>query len=202
MKTTHIPVHRPVTARRDRRIAGHAQQDHILDPYQGGKRLHDGMVCPQCGAVYHDARWQWMEKPERPVEELCAACRRINDKFPAGILTLRGGFAFEHKEEILHLARHQEEAEKKEHPLNRIISIEGDAQGIVINTTGHSSAAPHRRGGQARLPRQARSSFRGGRLFRAGQLDGGAVKRLSLFGQALDLAQGAWPGEVEDQVRR
>ena len=30
---------------------------------------------------------------------------------------------------------HQEEAENKEHPLNRIISIEEDAQGLVINTT-------------------------------------------------------------------
>ena len=29
----------------------------------------------------------------------------------------------------------QEEAEKEEHPLNRIISIEEDAHGVVINTT-------------------------------------------------------------------
>jgi len=33
------------------------------------------------------------------------------------------------------LARHQEEAEKSEHPLNRIIKIDEDADGIVINTT-------------------------------------------------------------------
>jgi hypothetical protein len=33
------------------------------------------------------------------------------------------------------LARHQEEAEKGEHPLNRIINIDEDADGIVINTT-------------------------------------------------------------------
>jgi hypothetical protein len=33
------------------------------------------------------------------------------------------------------LARHQEQAEKGEHPLNRIISIGEDAQGIVIDTT-------------------------------------------------------------------
>src|SRR5271167_2505346 len=73
---------------------------------------------------------------ENAVEELCAACRRINDKFPAGVVTLQGEFAREHKEEMIRLARHQEEAEKNEHPLNRIISIEEDAQGVVINTTG------------------------------------------------------------------
>jgi hypothetical protein len=48
---------------------------------------------------------------------------------------LRGDFAREHKDEMISLARHQEAAEKKEHPLNRIISIEDDARGIMINTT-------------------------------------------------------------------
>jgi NMD protein affecting ribosome stability and mRNA decay len=135
MKTGHIPQHRPIVVPRDRRIGGHAQQDHILDPHQGKKKLHEGTVCPQCGAVFHDGRWQWRAKGEGAVEELCAACRRINDRFPAGILTLRGPFAAEHKQEMLRLARHQEEVEKKEHPLNRIISVEEDAEGITINTT-------------------------------------------------------------------
>jgi hypothetical protein len=36
---------------------------------------------------------------------------------------------------MIRLARHQEEAEKQEHPLNRIISIEEGAQGVMINTT-------------------------------------------------------------------
>ena len=126
---------RPLRPRTTRRIAGHAQQDHILDPYQPRQKLHEGTVCPQCGALYHAGRWQWGTKGEGADQELCAVCRRINDKFPAGVVTLRGDFAQEHKEEMISLARHQEEAEKKEHPLNRIISIEEDAQGIVINTT-------------------------------------------------------------------
>jgi hypothetical protein len=77
-------------------------------------------------------RWQWVAKAEVAFEELRAACRRINDKFPAGVVTLRGEFAREHKEEMVRLARHQEEAEKKEHPLNRIINIEDDGQRVVI----------------------------------------------------------------------
>jgi hypothetical protein len=39
------------------------------------------------------------------------------------------------KEEIVRLARHQEEAEKSEHPLNRIINIDENADSIIINTT-------------------------------------------------------------------
>ena len=134
MKTAHIP-RRPVTASRDRRIAGHAQQDHIPDPYQGKKKLPEGAACPQCGVVYHDGRWQWAAKEEDATEELCPACRRINDKFPAGIATFRGPFSAERRQEMLRLVRHQEEVEKKEHPLNRIISIEEDAAGITIQTT-------------------------------------------------------------------
>jgi hypothetical protein len=48
----------PQRPRTTRRIAGHAQQDHILDPYQARQKLHEGTVCPQCGAVYHDGRWR------------------------------------------------------------------------------------------------------------------------------------------------
>ena len=54
-------------------------------------------------------RWQWVAKAEVAFEEPCAACRRINDKFPAGVVTFRGEFAREHKEEMVRLARHQEE---------------------------------------------------------------------------------------------
>ena len=132
MKRSNLRTQRPRTTRR---ISGRAQQDHILDPYQRQQKLHEGTACPQCGAVYHQGRWRWVTKAEGAGEELCAACRRINDKFPAGVVTLRGDFAREQKQELIHLARHQEEAEKQEHPLNRIIGIEEDAQGIVINTT-------------------------------------------------------------------
>ena len=132
MKRSNLSTQRPRTSRR---ISGRAQQDHILDPYQRQQKLHEGTVCPQCGAVYHQGLWRWVTKAEGAGEELCAACRRINDKFPAGVVTLRGDFAREQKQELIHLARHQEEAEKQEHPLNRIIGIEEDAQGIVISTT-------------------------------------------------------------------
>lgn len=134
MKTNGISQ-APGTAHRERRIAGRAQDDHVQDPYQAGKKPHDGTACPQCGVVYHEGRWQWGSRREGAPEELCAACRRTNEHFPAGIVMLRGAFALRHKAEIEQLARHQEVAEKDEHPLNRIIDIAEDAHGITINTT-------------------------------------------------------------------
>jgi NMD protein affecting ribosome stability and mRNA decay len=132
MKQANLRPRRLAAARR---IAGHAQEDHILDSYQRQQKLEDDTVCPQCAAVYHKGRWQWAARPENGHEVLCPACRRINDKFPAGIVELRGAFGRQQKDEIIRLARHQEEAEKGEHPLNRIINIEEDADGIIINTT-------------------------------------------------------------------
>jgi hypothetical protein len=60
------------------------------------------------------------------------------------VVTSRRDFARDHKEEMIHLARHQEEAEKTDHPPNRIINIEESAEGVVINTT--DIHLPHRIG--------------------------------------------------------
>ena len=104
----------PRQPRRDRLI-----REHVHDPYKTRLKLPEPTVCPQCGAVFHDGRWHWAAKPYPAHEELCQACHRINDHCPAGKLTIAGAFAMRHKDEILHLARHQEEQEKAEHPLHR-----------------------------------------------------------------------------------
>jgi hypothetical protein len=132
MKKRSIP--NPV-AQQGRRRWGRAEWDHILDPYKRSGKLSEPTVCPQCGAVYHEGRWQWIARPAGAREELCQACHRINDQFPAGTVTLRGPAVREHKAEIVALARHQEQVEKQEHPLNRVMGVEELADSIVINTT-------------------------------------------------------------------
>ena len=125
----------PQAGWRERRIAGRAQGDHILDPYRSRQKLLEPTVCRQCGVVYHHGRWQWGHRPADAHEDLCPACHRINDGFPAGIVTLNGAFFRQHKDELVGLARNQEEAENGEHPLNRIISIEEKDESLVISTT-------------------------------------------------------------------
>lgn len=117
------------------RRGGRAQDPSVTDPYKRTKRLHEPTVCPQCGAVYHEGHWQWRERPAGAHEELCQACHRINDNFPAGVVTLSGDFLSAHREEILHLVRRQEETEKREHPFNRIMNIEEAPDRIVVTTT-------------------------------------------------------------------
>lgn len=130
------PVGHPLDYKSDRRRSGRAQQDHVLDPYKRSGKPHEPAVCRQCRAVYHQGRWQWLERPEGAEETLCQACHRINDHYPAGILTLSGPFVAAHKDEMIGLVRNQEEAERPEHPLNRVIGIEVEApERLVVSTT-------------------------------------------------------------------
>lgn len=121
--------------RSGRRRWGRAEDAPQQDPYKAMTKSHEPAVCPQCGAVYHEGRWHWSARPADAREELCQACHRINDHYPAGILTLSGPLVAQHKAGMIRLARHQEELEKKEHPLNRIMDIEEGTDRIVINTT-------------------------------------------------------------------
>lgn len=123
------------TARTGRRIAGRAQRDHILDPYHLQQKLHEPTACRRCGAVYQHGRWHWGRQPDNAHEELCPACRRIEEQLPAGIVTLHGAVGRHGLDEIIGLIRNEENAEKGEHPLNRIIDIEQTADDLAITTT-------------------------------------------------------------------
>ncbi len=132
MKPNTQPQLKPRSARR---IAGRAQSDHMLDPYQARQKLQEPTVCRQCRAVYRHGRWQWGRSQEGARQDVCPACRRINDGLPAGIVTLHGPVARQRKSEVVGLARHEEAAEQAEHPLNRIIGIDETEDGLVISTT-------------------------------------------------------------------
>ncbi|AWJ87983.1 ATPase (plasmid) [Azospirillum sp. TSH58] len=121
---------RPQPARRDRLI-----QEHVHDPYKRAAKLSDPTVCPQCGAVYHHGRWSWGLPAVDAVKEVCQACHRANDRYPAGTVTLSGGFLGSHRDEILAAVHHQERLEKDEHPLHRIIDVEDRDGNVVVTTT-------------------------------------------------------------------
>lgn len=117
--------------RRDRLL-----RERVHDPYKTRLKLPEPTLCPQCGAVWHKGRWSWgRECREGANEELCQACHRVNDKYPAGELRLSGNFLAEHKDEIISLVRNTEKAENADHPLHRIMAIEEDDDGVLITTT-------------------------------------------------------------------
>lgn len=116
--------------RRDRML-----RERVHDPYKTRLKLSEPTVCPQCKAVFGQGRWQWTEAPAGANEELCQACHRINDAYPAGELTLRGEYLTAHKVEIMNLARNQEDQENGEHPLHRIMKMTDSGDTVLITTT-------------------------------------------------------------------
>ena len=105
------------------------------DSYKAKGKLPEPTRCPQCGATYHNGRWTWDAAPAKAHEQMCPACHRIHDQFPAGYVTLKGTFLHEHRDEILRVVRSCEGKEKSGHPLQRIMAIENTKDGVLVTTT-------------------------------------------------------------------
>lgn len=114
----------------DRQLA----EEH-KDPYRPKTKLPEPTVCPQCGLVFRDGHWQQAAKMANAHEQLCPACQRSNDRFPAGYVTLHGPFVASHRDDLLKLARSTEEKEKGQHPLQRIMDVAESGESIEITTT-------------------------------------------------------------------
>lgn len=127
-------IHREIP--RHDTIKTHLQEQHRHDPYKARHKLPSPCVCPQCDAVFLDGRWRWLDEvPQGASKEVCPACHRANDKFPAGEISLSGAFFKAHRDEILSLVRHTQEGQYAEHPLSRIIDIVESGDTAVVTTT-------------------------------------------------------------------
>ena len=111
-------------------------QETVHDTYKLPRKLSEPARCAACGAVYRDGRWRWTQDGGPMKEVRCPACQRIRDNFPAGFVSVSGEFFAQHRDEILALVRHCEEAEKGSHPLERIMKVADDAGGTLVTTTG------------------------------------------------------------------
>lgn len=122
-------------------------RERIHDPYRSGGKLREATCCPECGAQYRNGRWIWpkIQSTAGLKRQICPACRRINDRYPAGEVTLSGDFLDAHRKDVLATVRHVGELEKTEHPLNRIMAIDEKPDGTVAVTTTDVHL-PHRIG--------------------------------------------------------
>jgi len=126
-KKTGDPTHQP---RRDR-----MDEERVSDPYRARGKWPEPTTCPECNAIFRHGRWQWGEAEPGAAQHLCPACHRIQDRVPAGQLTLSGEFFTAHREEIMHLVRNAEAKARAEHPLERIMDIKDEAERTVVTFT-------------------------------------------------------------------
>ncbi|OHC66632.1 MAG: ATPase [Rhodocyclales bacterium RIFCSPLOWO2_02_FULL_63_24] len=116
--------------RRDRLL-----QEEAPDAYKSRGKLPEPTVCPQCRAVFRKGRWRWAEAPQNAHAVTCPACHRLNDKYPAGFVSLSGPFFSAHRDEIMRLVRNQEQRERQGHPLKRILGIEEQDAAALVTTS-------------------------------------------------------------------
>ncbi len=105
-------------------------------PYYELRKYPEPTVCSECGLVYHKGRWtNSLEVPAKANRELCPACKRIQDRNPGGVVYLNGSYLQTHREEILNAAKNQEKLARESRPLQRIMWIKPNGDGLEIATT-------------------------------------------------------------------
>lgn len=111
------------------------RQDESHDPTKPSRKIKDPTVCPGCGATYIDGRWTWRHGPAEANRELCSACQRARDNYPAGFVTVRGAFGQANQDAILRIAQNTEAREKETHPIKRIIDVRKEEDRTIFTTT-------------------------------------------------------------------
>ena len=124
--------------------------DRETDPYIPRKSASDVGICPKCRAIYRNKRWVIDGKEFAALTRKgagtgiawrrCPACRKIEDGFPSGLVTLSGGYLRDHREDILNLIRNEEKRAMGFNPLERIIRMEDKGEGLEIATTDEKLA--------------------------------------------------------------
>lgn len=118
----------------------HAENDPYLPPK--GKGLAGVAICKGCTAVYQNKKWFLDVKLYEKKKTLkgitwvtCPACKKTKENVPNGVVTLKGGFLKQHKQEIMNLIHNEDARSKKYNPLKRIMKINETGGEIEILTT-------------------------------------------------------------------
>jgi hypothetical protein len=93
-------------------------------------------ICMDCGAISVNGTWRWDGHGHAQAQKvICDACQKIRDKHPDGYITIQGKFSREHGDEILGIIREVEVIQKRNDPLQRIMSIDKRAEKLFVAAT-------------------------------------------------------------------
>ncbi|MBW1916434.1 MAG: ATPase [Deltaproteobacteria bacterium] len=115
----------------------------VDDPYLPWGGRHEMAICTSCKAIYQNKRWFFDEElyrrhinRETTNRVICPACKKIQDHYFEGVLTLQGDFFNQHREEIITLLNREAERVSAKSPADRIIQmVEEDKERLIVETT-------------------------------------------------------------------
>jgi hypothetical protein len=106
-------------------------------PYQRAEKYPSNTRCPGCNLFFDAGVWKHgatARRKEQP-EKLCPACLQIRGGRVGGIVQFRGAFTRPHRQELLNRIRNVEKLAREERPLERIVEVKEDKDGIVVSAT-------------------------------------------------------------------
>ncbi len=136
-------------SRRDKRTKFeyeiHNSQDRPVrsaDPYLPGEGMKEPALCSGCKAIYRNKRWYFKEKEFTELKDngavrwvMCPACQKTADRYPEGIVTIKGDYLWQHRDEILNILHNTENTAMAKNPLERIMQIKPEGDALIVETT-------------------------------------------------------------------
>ena len=109
----------------------------IGGPYQKSEKYPSNTRCPKCNLLFMAGVWKNASYGNASEQQwkLCPACMQIRDGQIGGIVQFSGAFAGSHRQELLNRIRNVERQTKEERPLERIIKMKEDKEGITVSAT-------------------------------------------------------------------
>jgi hypothetical protein len=106
-------------------------------PYQRLGKYPSNTRCPKCNLFFQDGVWKRGSSTEVSEQQwkLCPACLQIRDGHVGGIVQFSGTFAGMHRQELLNRIRNVEKLTQEDRPLERIMSLKENSEGIVVSAT-------------------------------------------------------------------
>jgi hypothetical protein len=114
----------------------------------GGSYLKAGKYrsntrCPKCNLLFRDGVWKdgASAKSGEQQWKLCPACLQIRGGQAGGVVEFSGVFTDAHRNELLNRIRNVEKRTREERPLERIIRLKVNREGIIVSATTEHLAA-------------------------------------------------------------
>jgi NMD protein affecting ribosome stability and mRNA decay len=140
------------------------------DPYLPAAG-QEAAICSQCQALYQGKRWFFdpalyavLAGTTKVREVVCPTCRKINDRYAEGFLTLSGEFFSQHQEEIVKLLTKEAERVSRRSVMDRIIRMAPEGKDKLVVETTTDKLAQH-------LGRAVYQAYKGDLNFRWGEVD-------------------------------